>query len=148
MVVTSSHLRSVPASTRQAPTCPRVLWAARPCVRSSSTLTHHQTVPSLGPSLHSTITWTGRPPASSSPPKLTYLKVSRCLAYLRLNFAAGIGYLPPLCSPAVAQQSPAEPSSPSLPPWPPSRGYQCCSPCGGRPVPISRYQWSLSPRVE
>lgn len=93
---------------------------------------------SCGFSPNSAITWMGRPPASSSPPRLTCLRVSHCLACLQLSSAAGTGCLPPLCSPVPARESPTQPSSPSLLPWPPSRGYQHHSPCGGRPVPGHR----------
>lgn len=148
MAVTPGPLHSAPASTRQAPTCPGVLWAARPWVRVPQHLhfVHPQTVPSHSSSPLSAITWTGRPPASSSPPRLTCPKVLHYLACPQLSSAAGTGCLPPPHSPAPAQQSPAQLSSPDLPPWPPSRGYQHHCPCGGRLVPIPGYQQSLSPR--
>eukprot|EP00069_Balaena_mysticetus_P016017 bmy_01882T0 len=81
----------------------------------------------------SATTWTGRPPASSSPPRLTCPKASCCLVCLRLSSAVGTGCPPPPCSLVPAQPSPARPSSPGLPPWPPSRGYQDRSPCVGDP---------------
>ncbi|XP_025225938.1 mitochondrial Rho GTPase 2 isoform X1 [Theropithecus gelada] len=81
-------------------------------------------------SAHSTITWTGRPPASSSPPRLTCPKVVCRLAHRQPSFAASTGYQLLCRSPVLAQPSPALPSSPSLPPWPPSHIWstQSCIP--------------------
>lgn len=71
----------------------------------------------------SAITWTGRPPASLSPPKLIFLKVLPHRACHQLNFAVGTGCLPPPHSPAWDQHSPTQLSLPNLLPWLPSRGY-------------------------
>ncbi|KAL4675994.1 hypothetical protein H8959_010139 [Pygathrix nigripes] len=81
-------------------------------------------------SAHSTITWTGRPPASSSPPRLTCPKGLCRLAHRQLSFAASTGCQLPCRSPVLVQPSPALPSSPSLPPWPPSHIWstQSCIP--------------------
>jgi hypothetical protein len=75
------------------------------------------------PLLHSTIIWMDRPPACSSPPRLTCQKVSSHQACHQLSSAAGTGCLPPPHSPALAGPSPALTSSPGLPPWLHSRGY-------------------------
>ncbi|PNJ02338.1 RHOT2 isoform 3 [Pongo abelii] len=91
----------------------------------------------------STITWTGRPPASSSPPRPTCPKVSRCLAHRQPSFAASTGYPLPCRSPVLAQPSPAPPSSPSSPPWPPSHIWSTQNPEFSGLYPLS-WSWVAS----
>ena len=91
-------------------------------------------------SLRSATTWTGRPPASLSPPRPTCPKASRHPGCRPRSSAADTGCLPLPPSRVSARPSSALLCSPGSLPWPLSRGYPHAAlwweagPCPREPV--------------